>query len=57
MSFAAFRALLDFKTPLKVALATNAVNALLDPLLMPLGETRNKHLSIDGIEFKSFFIL
>ncbi|CAK9064770.1 Protein DETOXIFICATION 44, partial [Durusdinium trenchii] len=34
VSFATFRGLLDFETPLRVALATNVVNALLDPVLM-----------------------
>ena len=34
VGFAAFRGLLDNVTPLKVSLASNALNLLLDPLLI-----------------------
>ncbi|CAE7214347.1 DTX44, partial [Symbiodinium microadriaticum] len=34
VSFATFRGLLDFRTPLRVSLAANMLNACLDPLLM-----------------------
>lgn len=48
VSFAAFRGILDFATPLQVGLVTNLLNALLDPLLM-----NNFGMGVSGVALAS----